>query len=252
MLKTTLFEADKLFNKFDLETVVVYPSDDGHCCMSCHTNDDLAYVYVKNKNSGYDTKEFAIRSWSSIHSIIGSFYNTESAESFKINVEKDSSDYPSVLKIANGRIKMTHYLQNYTFLSNQSELLESYKNKKFQLGQLRDGNAEDLDEGYVKDICKLSGLLNEKFFRICGENGTNYIYFGDENQSVDNGKICIGNIGGLNQWKPEMHFSVEYFSAMYRSMADLDVKIKFTPQQIIMIGESETSTKVAILRGKNM
>ena len=53
MLKETLYEADKLFNKFDLNTVVVYSSSDNHCCMSCHTNDDLAYLYVKNKSEGY-------------------------------------------------------------------------------------------------------------------------------------------------------------------------------------------------------
>ena len=252
MLKTTLFEADKLFNKFDLETVVVYPSDDNHCCVSCHTNDDLAYVYIRNKADGYNTKEFAIRNWNAIHSIIGSFYSAESADTFKINVEKDSSEYPNVLKIANGRIKMTHYLQNYTFLSNQPELLETYKNKKFALGQLREGNAEELDESLIRDICKLGGLLNEKFFRIGGEAGNNYIYYGDENQSVDNGKISIGSIGGVNAWKSEMYFSIDYFSAMYRSLADQNVKVKIMPQQIVMIGENDNVTKVAILRGKNM
>jgi hypothetical protein len=147
---------------------------------------------------------------------------------------------------------MTHYLQNYSFISNQSELLETYKNKKFCLGQLRDGNAEELDESLIKDICKLGGLLNEKFFRIGGDLGNNYIYFGDENQSVDSGKISIGNIGGLNTWKPEMHFSVEYFSAMYRALSDQNVKIKITPQQIVMVGENDNTNKVAILRGKNM
>ena len=252
MLKNTLIEADRLFNKFDLETVVVYPSEDNHCCISCHTNDDLVYVFIKNKANDYTTKEFAIRNWSSIHSIIGSFYNAETSDSFKINVEKDSSDYPNVLKIANGRIKMTHYLQNFSFISNQSELLETYKNKKFCLGQLRDGNAEELDESLIKDICKLGGLLNEKFFRIGGDLGNNYIYFGNENQSVDSGKISIGNIGGLNTWKPEMHFSVEYFSAMYRALSDQNVKIKITPQQIVMVGENDNTNKVAILRGKNM
>lgn len=249
MLKNTLIEADKLFNKFDLETVVVYPSSDSHCCISCHTNDDLAYLYVKNKNEGYTTKEFGLRNWSSIHSIIGSLSNNEN--SLSIKVENDTSDYPSVFKLTNGRIKMTYFLQNYSFISNQNELLEEYKNKKFELGQLREGNADELNESYIKDISKLSALLSEKYFRI-GGNVDNYIYFGDENQSIDNGKIDIGTIGGYNQWKSEMYFSVEYFVAMYRSLLDCDVKIKFTPQQIIMIGENENIIKVAILRGKNM
>lgn len=247
MLKETLFEADKLFNKLNLETVVVYSSSDNHCCMSCHTDDDLAYVYTKNKKEGYTTKEFAIRSWSSIHSVINSFDN----ENLNIKIEKDDSDYPNLLKINNGRVKMTYYLQNYSFLSNQNELLETYNNKKFELGQLKEGNAEELDESYVRDITRLSGLLSEKYFRIGGDS-ENYIYFGDENQSIDNGKIHIGNIGGYNQWKPEMYFSVEYFSAMYRSLADQNIKVKFTPQQIIMIGENDNAIKVAILRGKNM
>ena len=49
-----------------------------------------------------------------------------------------------------------------------------------------------------------------------------------------------------------MYFSVDYFSAMYRSLMDCNIKIKFTPQQIIMIGENDNTIKVGILRGKNM
>ncbi len=248
MLKETLYEADKLFNKFDLNTVVVYSSSDNHCCMSCHTNDDLAYLYVKNKSEGYTDKEFSIRSWNSIHSILSSFNNDDT---LNIKVEKDSEFYPNVFKISQNRIKMTYFLQNYSFLSNQSELLDEYKNKKFELNKLTEGNADDLDESYVKDITKLSSLTNEKYFRIGGSDN-NYIYFGDENQSIDNGKIDIGNIGGYNQWKNEMYFSVDYFSAMYRSLMDCNIKIKFTPQQIIMIGENDNTIKVGILRGKNM
>lgn len=247
MLKETLIEADRLFNKFDLTTVVVYPSSDNHCCISCHTNDDLIWLFAKNNNSGYTTNQFAFRTWSSIHSVINSFSN----DSLNIKIENDNSNYPQLLKVSNGRIKMNYYLQNYTFLSNQPELLSEYENKRINLNSLNEGNGDELDENLVKDITRLSALLNEKFFRI-GKDTENYIYFGDENQSIDNGKIYIGDIGGDNLWLPEMYFSVEYFAAMFRSLHDQNIKIKFTPKQIIMYGNDNNVSKVVILRGKNM
>ena len=247
MLKETLIEADKLFNKFDLNTVVVYPSSDNHCCISCHTDDDLIWLFAKNNNEGYTINQFAFRTWSSIHSVISSFPN----ETLNIKIENDNSNYPQLLRIASGRIKMNYFLQNYTFLSNQPELLSEYENKRINLNYLNDSNGDELDDNIVKDITRLSALLNEKYFRI-GKDSENYIYFGDENQSNDNGKIYIGNIGGYNEWLPEMYFSVEYFAAMFRSLNEQNIKIKFTPKQIIMFGNNNNVSKVVILRGKNM
>lgn len=252
MLRQTLLEADKLFSKFDLETIVVYPSDESHCCMSCKTNDDLAYVFVENKASGYDNKQFGLRNWTSVHSIISSFYSKDDDKSMMMKLEFDQSLYPTLLKITSGRLKMTYFLQNYSFISNQQELNESFEKKRFKLGKSIVGNCDSLDESIVKDIMKLSSLTSEKYFRICHNDGDNYIYFGDENQSVDNGRINIGEIGGINNWKDDMYFSVDYFSAMYRSLVDDNLRIMIAPTQIIMIGENDNAIKVGALRGKKI
>lgn len=247
MLKKTILEADKLFNKFDLTTVVVYPTEDNHCCISCHTNDDLVWMMVKNKDNGYDLKQFSFRTWSSIHSVISAF----APESLEIKAKNDKSDYPYALCVSNGTIKLNYFLQNYNLISNQSELHTEYKNKRINLNTIDESNAEELDESLVKDIVKISSLVNEETFRIGRDNDENYIYFGDENQSVDNGKICIGNIGGDCSWSSNMHFSVEYFANMYRALSNQNIKIKFMPSQIIMCGENDNVVKVCLLRGKN-
>lgn len=251
MLRKTLIEADKLFNKFDLHMVTVYSSAENHCCMSCKTNDDLVFLYVENKNDGYVSKEFSLRNWNSMHSIINSFYSEDDDNSMKIKVETDESNYPNLMKITSGRLKMTYFLQNYNFISNQNDLKEEFDKKRFNLKKNIDGNADNLDATLVKDISKMSMLVNESYFRIGSENGQNYIYFGNENQSVDNGKILIGDIGGINNWKEDIYFSVEYFSSMYRSLSD-NIKIKFMPMQIIMTCETDDVVKVGIIRGKNM
>lgn len=250
MLRETIIEADKLLNKFDLETVVVYPTEENHCCISCKTNDDIVYVYTENKKSGYDTQMFGLRNWSSMHSIISSFYNADDDTSMKMKIESDTDNYPVLIKISSGRLKMTYFLQNYSFVSNQSDLKESFEKRKFRLGKNIESNCDNLDESIVKDICKLSALTNEKYFRIGHNENGNYIYFGDENQSVDNGKIDIEDIGGINNWKDDMYFSVEYFSAMYRSLTDCNLMVKFAPTQIIMIGENDNVVKVGAIRGK--
>lgn len=249
MLRKTLIEADKLFSKFELETVVVYPSDDNHCCISCKTADDLAYVFVENKEDGYDYKQFGIRTWASIHAIISSFYNKEDDTTFKLKVETDESLYPNLIKVSSGRLKMSYFLQNYGFISNQAEMKESFEKKRFKLGKSVISNGDNLNELIVKDILKLSTLTNEKYFRIGNTNGENYIYFGDEKLTVDNGRIDIGEIGGVNIWRDDMYFSVDYFCSMYRSLNE-NLKIKFAPTQIIMISDSDEVIKVGALRGK--
>lgn len=247
MLKETIIEADKLFNKFELSTVVVYSSDDNHCCMSCHTNDDLVWVFAKNNTDGYELNQFSFRTWSSIHSVISAF----PFESLKITEELDSSNYPQMLRISSGRMKMNYYLQNYSLISNQPELLSEYEGKRINLNRLNEGNADELDENIIKDITRMSSLVNEKYFRI-GRDTENYIYFGDENQSIDNGKIYIGNIGGENIWSSDMYFSVEYFASMFRGLNNQNIKVKITPKQIIMLGEENNVTKICVLRGKNV
>lgn len=247
VLKDTIIEADKLFNKFDLTTVVVYPSEDKHCCISCHTNDDLVWVFAKNNNYGYELNQFSFRTWSSIHSVISTFPN----ETLKIESEFDSSNYPQMLKVSSGRMKMNYFLQNFNLISNQPELLAEYEGKRINLNRLKEGNAEELDENIIKDIVRLSSLVNEKYFRI-GRDSENYIYFGDENQSIDNGKIYIGDIGGENIWSSDMYFSVEYFASMFRALVNQNIKVRITPKQIIMLGEENNVTKICVLRGKSL
>lgn len=250
MLRKTLIDADKLFCNFDLQMVVVYSSDENHCCMSCKTNDDLVFVYIESKNDGYISKDFSLRNWESMHQIIRSFYKDGDENSMKLNIETDENNYPYCMKISSGRLKMTYFLQNYNFISNQHDLNEEFKKKRFNLKKSIINNASSLDAEIIKDISKMSHLTGESCFRFGGQDGQNYIYFGNEHQSVDNGRIDIGNIGGINIWKDDMYFSVDYFTSMYRSLND-NVKIMFSPVQIVMIGETDETVKIGIIRGKN-
>jgi hypothetical protein len=250
MLRQTLIEADSLFNKFDFETVVVYPSSSEHCCISCKTSDDLVYAFVEDKGEEYTTKMFGLRNWSSIHTIISSFYNKDDESSLKIDIDTDDGGSPKVFNISSGRLKMKYFLQNYSFIVNQQDLKDKFDQRKFGLQHTLESNAGELTEDIVKDICRLSSLTNEKYFRITFKDGNNYIYFGDENQSVDNGSINIGNIGGTNIWKENTYFSVDYFSALFRSMYKDTIKVKFLPERILMASENDNAYRVGALRGK--
>lgn len=253
MLKEIMIDADKLLSKLDLNTVVVYSSQDNNCCISCHTDDDLAYVYVKSKNDGYVEKEFALRNWKTMHSILSSFYSPESFNDLKFKIGYDSENYPNKLDIKNGRLKMTHYLQTYSLIRNQDEMLDSYKKKKLALNQFNSSlSGDEIDDNVIKDIAKMSSLVNEKSFRINYKEGLGtYIYFGDENQSADNGSIIIDENETSNVYKSDIHFPVDYFIGVYKALSGDGFKIKFYSDKIVMVNEGDITSKVAIIRGKH-
>ena len=86
---------------------------------------------------------------------------------------------------------MTHYLQNYTFISRQDDLLNTYKGKKFQLKDFDENYFTDFDADTMARISKLSSLTGEKHFKVGLEDGDLYFYFGDSNKTIDNAKICV-------------------------------------------------------------
>lgn len=244
-MKNILLETDKLFSKLELESVVMYPNDIGNACVSCHTNDDLAYVFVQSKKIDYTYKEFAFRNWSSIHSVISSFWGN--MEELKISVFMDKNDYPQRLNISNNRINMNYYLQNYSFISNQQDLLNVYKKKKFQLGNIQDGFL-GLTQDIVKDINRMSSLTLEKqFYLKTSVNGT-YVVFGDENQTVDNGSIKVSDESLLNVDK-SFNFNIDYFLKIYSALCGNDFKCRFLKDKIVMTSETDEFLKVAIIRG---
>lgn len=251
MINNAFIYADDLFSKFELEGVVCYPSADKHCCLSCTTNDGLVFLYNKDKQDNYTLKEFGLRKWSPIHAILD-MRDYEDNDSISITPEEDEFGFPKILYFQVGKVRMTHYLQNYTFISNQTDLLNLYKQKKFELIKAKDSIKQSLSKEVVKTAGRMATMLNEKFFRIGGASGSNYLYFGDENQSIDFAKLDLGNIGGISTWKNDTYFSYDYFSQLYRAMGSDNVRINVTPTQIIMMADDEKSLKIGILRGKVM
>lgn len=245
MLKDTLLQSDSLLNKLDMTTIVVYPSKNNNCCVSCHTNNDLVYTFIKSKSSDYNEKEFAIRNWSSLHNILNSF------DDINLKIYYDSESYPTFFELKNNRIKMKYYLQNFTFTKNQSDMYEEYSKKKISLGVINDGIIIDSD--VIKDIACLSSLTKEKWFRLKSDNNKLYIYFGDENQSIDNGSILISDDYYIDDIKDDVYFSIDYFINIYKSLYDEKYfKIKILSDKIIYTYEDENYIKVAILRGKHI
>jgi len=251
LFERELINADKLLSKFDTEGIVCYPSSDNHCCFSSITNDGLVYLYSKDKQENYQLKEFGIRKWSPIHSIID-MRNPEDESSFIVQVENDEFGYPKLINFGVHRVKMTHYLQNYTFLSNQPDLLGLYKQKKFELIRAASDITQTMPKEDLKSLTRMSMMLNEKFFRINRISSQVHLYFGDENQSIDYARLELAYIDPSTVWKNDTYFSVDYFAQLYRAMGVDNVKIKFTPSQIIMMSEDEDSLRIGILRGKIM
>ena len=251
MLEKTLINADKLFSKFDTEGIVCYPSTDNHCSFSSITDDGLVYLYSKDKQENYELKEFGLRKWTPIHSMID-MRNPEDENSFIVNVENDEFGYPKIMYFDVNRVKMTHYLQNYTFLSNQQDLLNLYKQKKFELTRAAKDITQTLPKEDIRSLGRLSTMLNEKFFRINRISSQVYFYFGDENQSIDCARLELNYLDPSSVWKNDTYFSFDYFAQLYRAMGTDNVKLKLTPSQIIMMSDDENSLQVGILRGKIM
>ena len=254
MITDAMIHADKLLGRFDIEGIVCYPSTDKFCCFSAKTNDDLVYLFVKDKEPDYAYKEFGIRKWSAIHSTLD-LGDISHPETIKMRLETDEYGYPATLHtLINNNVKLIQYLQNYTFISRQNELLELYKQKRFELSTAANLAQNTFDGNHIKTLTKIGTMLNEKYFRINqNSDGEVYFYFGDENQSIDFAKVCINDRCQPVEWKTETYFSLEYFTQLFRTLGgDDSVKIKLTPTQIILVNEDQYATRVAILRGKNM
>lgn len=250
MLKTMLYDLTKSFMKTDCKTIVCHPSDDGKLRISSTTDDKQMYIYAESINDGWKHKEFAFRDWTSVASIISSFYNPNEPTLCELTLQCNDEDYPNILKIKSGRMKMTHYLQNYTFISRQDDLLNAYKGKKFQLKGLDETSFEDFDSDTMSRISKLSALTGENNFKVGLEGSDLYFYFGDATKTIDNAKICVCE----NYTEPfkdkGLYFSVEYLVIAINALKDQNMKMKFDGNLITVCGENGVSKKVIAIVGK--
>lgn len=238
-------DANKLLSKMNLTTVVVYKGNENNCCISSHTDDDLCYVFVKGKDTTYNLQEFAFRDWKSLSSIMSSFN-----DDVKVSYELDGNGYPSLMKLKGGGVNYKHYLQNYSFISNQQELHNQFKKKKFQLGTIEQGNIVfDFDK--VKNISKLASLTNESTFKLKQVDSELYLIFGDEARSADNATLLLDALFQDRLTDNELSFPSDYIVSVLTAMKDYEsLKIKVFSDKIIISGENDISEKVVIIRGK--
>jgi hypothetical protein len=244
MLKSVLADINKTFNKLDMKMVVVHSSD-GHLRVSCHTDEKQMYVFVESIDDKWTQKEFAFRDYSVISSLMSSF-----SDDMVFDIKCNEEDYPNILKIKNKYVNMTHYLQNYTFISRQDDLLNEYKGKKFQLKPVETNLFVNFDKDLMRQIMKLSALTNETLFKIGLENNNLYFYFGDESKTMDNAKICVcENYEGEFKDKGLL-FNVNNLNIAFNSLNDQDVKMRYDGGTFVLSGENEISRKVIALVGK--
>lgn len=249
MLEKVLADLSKSFTRTDVKTVVCHPSDDNRLRVSCHTDDKQLYIYGESKDTNWNEKEFAFRDWTSISSIISSFYNSDEPESCVMKLEKNDEDYPSVLKVKNGSMKLTHYLQNYTFISKQDDLLVAYKGKRFTLKSLDKDYMEEFTQDTMSRVSKLSSLTGEKYFKVKKDGDGLFFCFGDESKTIDNAKICVQTKYDVPFTDKDLYFSVDYLGIAFGALKD-SKKMKFDGGTIVICGDNDVTTKVIALVGK--
>ena len=245
MLKEMLYNLTKSFMKTDCKTIVCHPGD-GHLRISSTTDDKQLYIFAESIANGWNNKEFAFRDWQSVASIISSFYS----DTCEMKLECDDQDYPNILRIKNGSMKMTHYLQNYTFISRQDDLLNSYRGKKFTLKSVDTNTFENFDSDVMSKISKLSNLTGEKCFKIKKEGNDVYFTFGDETKTIDNGKVLIQSNYTQPFTDSNLYFSVDYLNIAVNSLKDQDMKIKYDGKSLQLSGQDVISKKVMVIIGK--
>jgi len=250
MLKSVLADLTKSFMRTDCKTIVCHPSSDKKLRVSSTTEDKQLYIYAESVNDGWDNKEFAFRDWAGVAAIISSFYDSSTPDACIMKLECDEQDYPNVLKIKNGAMKMTHYLQNYTFISRQDDLLNAYKGKKFTLKSLEENSMPNFDADMMSKISKLSSLTNEKYFKVKKEGEDLYFVFGDESKTIDNGKILVQANYTTPFTDKGLYFSVEYLGIAVNSLKDQNMKIKYDGGLITVCGSNDISNKVMAIVGK--
>ena len=250
MLKSMLADLTKSFMRTDCKTIVCHPSSDKKLRVSSTTEDKQLYIYAESVNAGWEYNEFAFRDWASIAAIISSFYDSSSPESCVFKLESDEQDYPNVLKIKNGVMKMTHYLQNFTFISRQDDLLNAYKGKKFTLKQIDVNCMPEFTADTMTKISKLSALTGEKYIKVKKEGNDLYFVFGDETKTIDNGKILVQTNYTTPFTDKGLFFSVEYLGIAVNSLKDQNMKIKYDGGIITVCGSNDISNKVMAIVGK--
>ena len=250
MLKTMLYDLTKSFMKTDCKTIVCHPSSDDNLRISSTTDDKQLYIYAESIATGWDNKEFAFRDWASVASIISSFYDNNNPDTSSFLLEKDAEDYPNILRVKNGVMKMTHYLQNYTFNSRQDDLLNNYKSKKFTLKSLDINSMPDFTAETMSKVSKLSALTGEKYFRVQKDGNDLYFCFGDESKTIDNGKILVQTNYNTVFTDKKLYFSVDYLNIAVSSLKDQDMMIKYDGGLITVCGQNNVSRKVIAVVGK--
>lgn len=249
MLGKMFNTANKLFSKFvDFQPVVVYPSSSGHCCISCRTMDDKVFAYAESVQDGYKEKEFAIRNWGIINSLLGVFSND--LDNLSVQLKYNSNDYPHLAIFSTKDMKINHYLQSYNMISNQSDLLNAYNKRKLNL-KTYDGEGDTFfTDEVVKNIGRLSSLLDAITFKIVSNNDGIFVVFGQENQTIDNGVIKLSDPIENFQIKDNIQFSVVYFLNIYKALCSEDnFRMKVLNDKIIFCSQNDVATKVCILVG---
>lgn len=250
MLKTMLYDLTKSFMKTDCKSIVCHPSSDKKLRISSTTDDKQLYIYAESIADGWDKNEFAFRDWAGVASIISSFYNPAEPESCVMKLECDEQDYPNVLKVKNGVMKMTHYLQNFTFISRQEDLLNAYKGKKFTLKSLDTNSMPDFNGNTMSNVSKLSSLTGEKYFKVKKEGTDLYFVFGDETKTIDNGKILVQTNYTTPFTDKGLYFSVDYMNIAVSSLKDQNMMVKYDGGIITVCGCNDISRKVIAIVGK--
>ena len=252
MLEKVFLDVNKLFNKFEFKPVVVYQSATKHCCISCRTFDDKVFAYAESNEDGYEDKEFAIRDWSIMNSILGTF-SGDNEDKLKVKLVYNDYNYPHLATFSAGRLKVNHYLQSYNMISSQQDLLNNYSKKKLNLKEFSGEGDNYITDEVVKNISKMSSLLGEKTFRLKSTNEGIFALFGNENQTIDNGLIQISDIVENIEFKDNMYFSVEYFINMFKAMSiNEEYKIKVFPDKIVFCGRNDVTSKVGIVVGSTV
>lgn len=250
MLKTMLYDLTKSFMKTDCKTIVCHPSSDKKLRISSTTEDKQLYIYAESITTGWESNEFAFRDWASVASMISSLYNPSEPESCVMKLECDEQDYPNVLRVKNGVMKLTHYLQNFTFISRQDDLLNAYKGKKFTLKQLDANSMPEFDANIMSNVSKLSSLTGEKYFKVKKEGTDLYFCFGDETKTIDNGKIKVQSNYTVPFTDKGLYFSVDYLNIAVNSLKDQNMKVKYDGGLITVCGSNDVSNKVMAIVGK--
>lgn len=244
MLKNVLNDINKTFNKLDMKMIVVH-SNDNHLRVSCHTDDKQMYIFVESNENNWDEKEFAFRDYSAISSLMSSL-----SDDVSIKIKNNEEGYPYVLNIKNSYMNMTHYLQNYTFINRQDDLLNEYKGKKFQLKSVEENTMPDFNRDLMRQIMKLSSLTNETLFKVGMEDNGLYFYFGDEEKTIDNAKICVCKDYQEEFKNKGLMFNVNNLNLAFNSLYDQNIKIRYDGGTIVLSGDNDVSRKVIALVGK--